>query len=53
MLFAIPSSAVNSGMEYFNKLLALAFRERLTYYFHDKYITKMQYYKVYSFRIND
>jgi len=38
MLFAIPSSAVNSGMEYFTKLLALSFRERLTTYFHTKYL---------------
>ena len=33
--FAIPSSAVNSGMEYFSKLLSVAFRERITEYFHD------------------
>ena len=36
MLFAIPSSTVNSAMDYFSKLLASAFRERLTGYFHDK-----------------
>ncbi len=34
MLFAIPSSTVNSGMDYFTKLLSTAFRERLTNYFH-------------------
>jgi len=34
MLFAIPSSTVNSGMDYFTKLLATAFRELLTGYFH-------------------
>ena len=38
MLFAVPSSAVNSAMDYFAKLLALAFRERLTKYFHNKYL---------------
>jgi hypothetical protein len=38
MLFAIPSSAVNSGMDYFSKLLASAYRERLTSYFHDAYL---------------
>jgi len=37
-LFAIPSSAVNSGMEYFSKLLSVAFRERITNYFHSKYL---------------
>ncbi len=38
MLFAIPSSTVNSAMDYFSKLLAISFRERLTGYFHDKYL---------------
>lgn len=46
MLFSIPSSAVNSGMDYFTKLLAVAFRERITYYFHEKYLQKMFYYKI-------
>ena len=46
MLFAIPSSTVNSGMDYFSKLLATAFRERLTGYFHEKYLHNMFYYKV-------
>lgn len=45
-LFAIPSSAVNSGMEYFSKLLSVAFRERITNYFHDQYLQKMFYYKI-------
>lgn len=47
-MFAIPSSAVNSGMDYFTKLLALSFRERLTQYFHNKYLQKMFYYKVFE-----
>ena len=51
MLFAIPSSTVNSAMEYYSKLLALAFRERLTRYFHSKYLQKMFYYKVYYFTL--
>ena len=46
-MFAIPSSTVNSAMEYYSKLLALAFRERLTRYFHSKYLQKMFYYKVF------
>ena len=46
MLFSIPSSAVNSGMEYFSKLLATAFRERITHYFHNTYLQKMFYYKI-------
>lgn len=46
MLFAIPSSTVNSAMEYFSKLLAICFRERLTHYFHEKYLNNMYYYKM-------
>ena len=46
MLFSIPSSAVNSGMDYFSKLLAVSFRERITHYFHEMYLQKMFYYKI-------
>lgn len=46
MLFAVPSSAVNSGMDYYAKLLALGFREKLTRHIHNKYLQKMFYYKV-------
>jgi ATP-binding cassette subfamily D (ALD) protein 3 len=46
MLFSIPSSAVNSGMDYFTKLMAVAFRERITHYFHEQYLQKMYYYKI-------
>jgi ABC-type uncharacterized transport system fused permease/ATPase subunit len=38
MLFSIPSSAVNSGMDYFSKLLSVSFRERITEYFHQTYL---------------
>ena len=37
-LFSIPSSAVNSGMDYFSKLLSVGFRERITEYFHESYL---------------
>ena len=46
MLFAIPASTINSGMDYYQRLLSLAFRERLSHYFHDRYLQKMFYYKV-------
>jgi len=46
MLFSIPSSAVNSGLDYFNKLLAISFRERITEKFHEEYLQKMFYYKI-------
>jgi len=38
VFFAIPSSAVNSSLDYFNKLLAISFRERITERFHDDYL---------------
>ena len=46
MLFAVPSSAVNSAMDYYAKMLALGFREKLTKHLHNKYLQKMFYYKV-------
>lgn len=52
LLFAVPSSAVNSAMDYFTKLLALSFRERLTRHFHRQYLQKMFYYKVRQFGTN-
>lgn len=46
MLFSIPSSAVNSGLDYFTKLLSVSFRERITNYFHEAYLQNMFYYKI-------
>jgi ATP-binding cassette, subfamily D (ALD), member 3 len=46
MLFSIPASAVNSGMDYFQKLLGVSFRERITHHFHEAYLQKMFYYKI-------
>jgi ABC-type uncharacterized transport system fused permease/ATPase subunit len=37
---------VNSAMDFFSKLLAIAFRERLTNYYHKRYLHNMFYYKV-------
>ena len=45
-LFALPSSAVNSSIDYVQKLLALAFRERLSDHFHNQYLRNMHYYKI-------
>ena len=42
LLFSIPSSAVNSGLDYFNKLLAISFRERITEKFHDDYLQRRE-----------
>ena len=46
MLFAVPSSAVNSAMDYFTKLLSVSFRERITEHFHKEYLSNMFYYKI-------
>lgn len=45
-LYSVPSSIVNSGLEYFNKKLGLYMRENLTKHFHEKYLTKMCFYQV-------
>lgn len=45
-LFSIPASAVNSGLDYFNKNLTLLFRRRLTDHFNSKYLDKMIYYQI-------
>lgn len=46
LLFAVPSSTINSALDYFQKKLALKFRARLTKYFHSSYLKKMHYYKI-------
>ncbi len=46
MMFSIPSSAVNSGLDYYQKLLAVSFREKITDHFHDLYLQRMFYYKI-------
>lgn len=45
-LFAVPSSTINSGIEFIQKKLALLFRKRLTTYFHAEYLRNMHYYKI-------
>jgi len=45
-LFAVPSSTVNSGIEYLSLKLALRFRKRLTTHFHESYLKNMHYYKI-------
>lgn len=37
-LFALPSSTVNSAIDFVTKRMALSFRERLTTHFHDTYL---------------
>jgi len=45
-LFAVPSSTINSGIDYLNMKLALRFRKRLTNHFHKEYLKNMHYYKI-------
>ena len=45
-LFALPSSTVNSAIDYYNKKMALGFRRRLTTHFHENYLRNMHYYKI-------
>jgi ATP-binding cassette subfamily D (ALD) protein 3 len=46
LAFALPSSAINSYLDYIGKKLALCFRESLTLHFHNKYLDNMNYYKI-------
>ena len=50
-ILAIPSSFVNSYLDYLVKRLGLDFRTRLTMYFHNKYMKDMVYYQVKPFLI--
>ena len=45
-LYSLPSSGINSGLEYLNKKFALYMRENMTKHFHEKYLTKMCFYQV-------
>ena len=46
MLFSIPSSSVNSALDYLNKKIALCFRQRLMNHFHNRYVQNMIYYQI-------
>ena len=45
-LLALPASLVNSLLDFLRRRLALCYRERLTHYIQDRYIDKMNYYKI-------
>lgn len=45
-LLAVPSSTINSGIDYIQKKLALLYRKRLTVHFHSQYLKNMHYYKI-------
>lgn len=45
-MLAVPSSFVNSYLEYLNKILALYFRTNLTQHFHETYLKEKIFYQV-------
>eukprot|EP00743_Colponemidia_sp_Colp-15_P001440 GILK01001579.1.p1 GENE.GILK01001579.1~~GILK01001579.1.p1 ORF type:complete len:694 (+),score=88.80 GILK01001579.1:74-2083(+) len=45
-LYSVPSSYVNSYLEYLGRKLAIMFRKRLTDYFHQKYLNGMVFYQL-------
>lgn len=46
MAFSIPASTVNASLEYFNKKLAVLFRQRLNRHFNKEYLSKMIFYQM-------
>lgn len=46
LIYAVPSSVINSLLEYLMVIIALFFRENLTRYFHDKYINDKLFYQI-------
>lgn len=46
LLYAVPSSVVNSLLEYLMVMIALSFRERLTKHYHDRYINDKFFYQI-------
>lgn len=45
-MFAVPSSTVNSMLDYLSKKLGLVFRKEMTKYFNNKYIDDLVFYKL-------
>jgi ATP-binding cassette, subfamily D (ALD), member 3 len=46
LLYAVPSSIINSLLEYLGVLIALCFRERLTKHYHERYINDKFFYQM-------
>jgi ATP-binding cassette subfamily D (ALD) protein 3 len=45
-LYSVPSAVINSAMDYLNKLLGLYFRDNVSKYFHEKYLSGMCFYQI-------
>lgn len=46
LLYAVPSSVINSLLEYLMVIISLCFRERLTKHYHDRYIHDKFFYQI-------
>lgn len=46
MAFSIPSSTVNSSLDYLNRRIALLYRTNLVEYFNKQYLNKMVFYQI-------
>lgn len=46
VFFSIPSSTVNSSLEYLNKKIAILFRTRLSNHFNKEYLSKKIFYQM-------
>jgi ATP-binding cassette, subfamily D (ALD), member 3 len=46
MAFSVPSSTVNSSLDYLNRRIALLYRTNLVEYFNQHYLNKMVYYQI-------
>lgn len=44
--YSVPSAIINSSMDYLNKILGLYFRQNITKYFHQKYLSGMCFYQI-------
>lgn len=45
-LYSFPSAIVNSGLDYYNRKLAICFRQNLTKHFQKEYLQKMCFYQM-------
>ena len=45
-MFAVPSSLVNSSLDFLNHKLAIIFRTRMTHYMNDKYLKGLVFYQI-------
>jgi ATP-binding cassette subfamily D (ALD) protein 3 len=52
-MITIPAAAINSGLKYFQEIIALRFRVRLSEYVHDEYLEGVNFYKASNLSTSD